>query len=89
MKQTKNTRPAPRFDAVEETLRLYHAWLAVLLSRLNQGEIRVSAEDIKNALGKLRCQATREGDTYVIRMGEALPHTEDVPRDEVTHGASV
>ena len=73
MKQTKSRANVRQADAVEETLRLYHAWLAVLLMRMGEEEIRVGADDIKNALGSLRCRVAKEGETYVICMDKAQP----------------
>ncbi len=60
--------------AMEETLRLYHAWLGYLLTRQGEDVLRVKAADIRRALEALSCSVTREGDEYVIRLqggGEA------------------
>ena len=76
MKQTRKRPMTLQGDPVEETLRLYHAWLAVLLQHMGEREIRVSAEEIKNALGTFKCKATKEGDAYVIRLGEMTPAAE-------------
>ena len=64
--------------AMEETLRLYHAWLGYLLTLQGQEVLRVKAEDIRAALGTLSCTVTREGDEYVIRLSgkEARDHGE-------------
>lgn len=61
--------------AMEETLRLYHAWLGYLLTRQGEEVLRVRAEDIRRALDALSCSVTREGEDYVIRLqggGEAV-----------------
>ena len=60
--------------AMEETLRLYHAWLGYLLTLQGEEVLRVKAADIRRALEALSCSVTREGDEYVIRLqggGEA------------------
>ncbi len=56
--------------AMEETLKLYHAWLGYLLTLRGEEVIRVKAADIKRALETLSCAVEREGDEYVIRLGE-------------------
>ena len=56
--------------AMEETLRLYHAWLGYLLTQRGEETVRVKAADIKRALESLSCSVAREGDEYVIRLGE-------------------
>ena len=61
--------------AMEETLKLCHAWLGYLLTLRGEEVIRVKAEDIKRALETLSCAVSREGDEYVIRLrkgGEAV-----------------
>ncbi len=67
-----------RTAATAEALRLYHAWLGYLLTRLGTDTLRVRAEDIRHALDTYTCTATREGDMYVIRMETA--------RKEESHG---
>lgn len=57
-------------DGMEETLRLYHAWLALLLEKLHTQEIRVGVGELKEALKQCRCSVSKEGDDYVIQMGE-------------------
>lgn len=54
--------------AVEETLKLYHAWLGYLLSLIQADTLRVKASDITAALDKFTCTVTREGDEYVIHL---------------------
>ena len=54
--------------AVEETVRLYHAWLGYLLAKQGDDVLRVKAEEIREALERFVCSATREGDEYVIRL---------------------
>lgn len=54
---------------VEETLKLYHAWLGYLLTRLHTETLRVKAADIGRALDGFSCAVTREGEEYVIRLG--------------------
>lgn len=73
-----NKNRDPRYKllpaAVEETLKLYHAWLGYLLSLIRADTLRVKASDITTALDKFSCTVTREGDEYVIRLdrrGEA------------------
>lgn len=56
--------------AMEETLKLYHAWLGYLLTQRGEETIRVKTADIKRALESLSCSVAREGDEYVIRLGE-------------------
>ena len=69
--RTKNE--AYSADAMAETLKLYHAWLAYLLTRQGDGILRVKAEDIRGALEKLACTVTKEGDEYVICLGGEEP----------------
>lgn len=60
--------------AMEETLRLYHAWLGYLLTLQGQEVLRVKAADLRRALESLSCSVSREGEEYVIRLqggGEA------------------
>ena len=59
--------------AMEETLKLYHAWLGYLLSLLDADTLRVKAADITAALDNFSCTVSREGEEYVIRLhrGEA------------------
>lgn len=54
--------------AVEETLKLYHAWLGYLLTLIKADTLRVKASDITTALDKFTCTVTREGDEYVIHL---------------------
>ena len=54
---------------MEETLKLYHAWLGYLLTRQQVNTLRVKAEDIRAALDSFSCTVTREGEEYVIRLG--------------------
>ena len=65
-----NKHRDPRYKllpaAVEETLKLYHAWLGYLLTLVNADTLRVKASDITSALDKFTCTVTREGDEYVI-----------------------
>lgn len=63
--------------AMEETLRLYHAWLGYLLGRLGESTLHVKVEDIRQALNDFRCSVCREGDEYVICLRDK----------EETHGA--
>ena len=87
MKQVKRKVNQKAVDAVEETLRLYHAWLAVLLMRCGEQEIRVSAAQLKEALGKLKCRVTREEGDYVIFLDQTAcpPHAPC----EVSHGEQI
>ena len=55
-------------QALEETLSLYHAWLAVLLMRQDNDEVRVTVSELRETLGKLRCDVGKEKDEYVIRL---------------------
>lgn len=66
---TKSPAPESLTAAMEETLRLYHAWLGYLLDLQNTDTLRVKAEDIRRALGRLSCSVSREGDEYVISLG--------------------
>ena len=54
--------------AVEELLRIYHAWLGYLLVRSEADTLRVKVSDITSALDNFSCTVTREGDEYVIRL---------------------
>ena len=54
--------------AVAETLRLAHAWLAYLLTRLGEETVRVEAADLRRALDELSCSVSREGNSYVIAL---------------------
>jgi hypothetical protein len=54
--------------AVEETLKLYHAWLGYLLTLVKADTLRVKASDITSALDSFTCTVTREGDEYVIHL---------------------
>ena len=54
--------------AMEETLKLYHAWLGYLLTRQQTDTLRVKVEDIKGALGSFSCSVAREGEEYIIRL---------------------
>ena len=51
-------------------MRLYHAWIGYLLTRLGERTVRVQAEDIRAAMDKFRCSVSREGDDYVIRLSD-------------------
>ena len=69
----KHHRPRdPRYKllpaAMEETLKLYHAWLGYLLTLIEADTLRVKASDITAALDRFTCTVTREGDEYVIRL---------------------
>ena len=55
-------------EAVEETLKLFYAWLAYLLTRCKTDTLRVKAADITAALDTFTCTVTREGDEYVIHL---------------------
>ncbi len=63
--------------AVEEALRLYHAWLAYLLMRLGEGTVRVPAEDIRRALEGFTCTVSRDGEDYVIALGKGGEEVEN------------
>ena len=54
--------------AVEETLKLYHAWLGDLLTLVKADTLRVKASDITSALDSFTCTVTREGDEYMIHL---------------------
>lgn len=54
--------------AIEETLKLYHAWLGYLLTLLRVDTLRVKVEDIKTALDNFSCTVVREDAEYVIRL---------------------
>lgn len=74
--ETKREMCGGNAAAVEETLRLYHAWLGYLLTRQGEADLRVKAEDIRAALDRFSCSVTREGEEYVIRLqaGEEAVH---------------
>ena len=54
--------------AVEETMKIYHAWLGYLLTLCKADTLRVKASDITSALDNFTCTVTREGDEYVIQL---------------------
>ena len=62
--------------AVEETLKLYHAWLGYLLRQQKTDTLRVKTEEIRRGLERFTCTAAREGDEYVIRLqvGKEVDH---------------
>ena len=69
----KHHRPRdPRYKllpaAMEETLKLYHAWLGYLLTLIEADTLRVKASDITAALDRFTCTITREGEEYVIHL---------------------
>ena len=68
----KHPKHDPRYKllpaAIEETLKLYHAWLGNLLTLITADTIRVKASDITKALDSFTCTVSREGDEYVIRL---------------------
>lgn len=69
----KHHRPRdPRYKllptAMEETLKLYHAWLGYLLTLIEADTLRVKASDITAALDRFTCTVTREGEEYVIHL---------------------
>ena len=69
----KHHRPRdPRYKllpaAMEETLKLYHAWLGYLLTLIEADTLRVKASDITAALDRFTCTGTREGEEYVIHL---------------------
>ena len=68
---------------------LYNAWLGYLLTLHGEGDLRVKAEDIREALGRFSCAVTREGEEYVIRLQaipQAVPHVGQQAEGEVVHG---
>ena len=69
----KHHRPKePRYKllpaAMEETLKLYHAWLGYLLTLVEADTLRVKASDITSALDRFTCTVTKEGAEYVIHL---------------------
>ena len=69
----KHHRPRdPRYKllpaAMEETLKLYHAWLGYLLTLIEADTLRVKVSDITAALDRFTCTVTREGEEYVIHL---------------------
>lgn len=110
-KQTDHKQGAPRTDergqaaaeqAVSEVMRLYTAWIAVLLKRLGTDVVRVGAGEITGALDGFSCTVSREGSTeggaegsaeggeYVIRLcgaeGSADPTGSADPADGKEEG---
>ena len=59
-------KPSP--EAVEQTMKIYHAWLGYLLTRCEADTLRVKVSDITSALDNFTCTVSREGDEYVIRL---------------------
>ncbi|MBQ9151810.1 MAG: hypothetical protein IJX72_06135 [Clostridia bacterium] len=85
-KTTKKTNRIPYKllpAAMEETLKLYHAWLGYLLTLLQADTLRVKVADIKTALDDFSCTVTREGDEYVIHLqaGKEAIHDGDAETD--------
>lgn len=72
--ETRNHRYKLLPAAVEETMKLYHAWLGYLLSLVQADTLRVKVSDITTALDCFTCTVTREGDEYVIRMEKRDGH---------------
>jgi len=64
---------ATRANAVFETMRLYHAWIGYLLTRLGEHTVRVRVEDIRGAMDQFSCSVSREEDAYVIRLDGSAP----------------
>ena len=68
----KHPKHDPRYKllpaAVEEPLKLYHAWLGYLLTLVKADTLRVKASDITSALDSFTCTVTREGDEYMIHL---------------------
>lgn len=64
--ETRGSRGSVSAAAMEETLKLYHAWLGYLLTRQGDEVLRVKTEDIGAALERFVCSVAREGDEYVI-----------------------
>lgn len=56
------------WQAAEELMSLYRAWLGYLLYRLDEGEVRAPVAEVSRALDELSCVTTREGEDYVIRI---------------------
>jgi len=75
--QQSHQLPTWHPDMVEETIRLYHAWLAVLLAKLDAKEVRVGVNEIKEALGQFKCTIGKDGDSYIIYMGDDEDESED------------
>lgn len=82
--KTDRKRAASRTDeqgraaaeqAVSELMRLYTAWIAVLLKRQGTDVIRVGTNEIAGALEGFSCTVSREGGAesgeYVIRLSAA------------------
>ena len=78
------SRPLSRdeeWQAAEELMALYRAWLGYLLYRLDETEVHAPVADVSRALDELSCMTAREGDEYVIRIqrreGEVTAHGAD------------
>ncbi len=80
-RQPRNHRYKLLPAAVEETMKLYYAWLGYLLTLMKADTLRVKASDITAALDSFTCTVTREGDEYVIHMEKRDGHG----RDAETH----
>jgi hypothetical protein len=83
--ETKREGAAVPASALEEMMGLYNAWLGYLLTLHGEGDLRVKAEDIRDALGRFSCAVTREGEEYVIRL-QAVPHVGQQAEGEAVHG---
>lgn len=76
-RQTRSDRGKGHVDmtrdrqAVSEVMRLYTAWIAVLMKRLETDVLRVGVREITEALDGFSCAVSREEDEYVIRLGGA------------------
>lgn len=69
--------PGPVTSAMDETLRLYHAWLGYLIRRLGEETLRVPVGEIRRALEDFSCTVSREGEDYVITLGGAREEAAD------------
>ena len=87
--ETKREGTAVPASALEEMMGLYNAWLGYLLTLHGEGDLRVKAEDIRDALGRFSCAVTREGEEYVIRLQaipQAVPQAGQQAEGEAVHG---
>lgn len=80
----KMTDKARQPRDVDELLRLYHAWFAVLLRCLGEGEHRITQADIAAALSENRITVRKEERDYVVCLAEAEPNGK-----ETTYGENI
>lgn len=80
----KMTDKARQPRDVSELLRLYHAWFAVLLRCLGEGEHRITQADITEALSENRITVRKEERDYVVCLTATDPNGKETAHDQDT-----